>query len=72
MSHPPPITIRAREWNTYVTSVIPYSAQIHPIPRPMERHLNDIMRSTFQTTGWCPWLVPSAYGPIHGISGAPR
>eukprot|EP00975_Prorocentrum_lima_P025973 5463017-Prorocentrum_lima.AAC.1 len=38
----------------------------------MERHLQDIMRSTFQTTGWCPWWVPSAYGPIHGISGAPR
>eukprot|EP00975_Prorocentrum_lima_P010027 2136429-Prorocentrum_lima.AAC.1 len=54
MAVPPPLADRAAQWNTYVCSVIPYRAAIHPVPPRARQRMNAWLRRTFRTATWCP------------------
>eukprot|EP00975_Prorocentrum_lima_P012738 2697311-Prorocentrum_lima.AAC.1 len=63
MTTPPPLADRAAQWNTYVVSVIPYRAAIHPPPPRALQQMSACMRRTFGAAMWCPWWLPSSLGP---------
>eukprot|EP00975_Prorocentrum_lima_P063438 12891564-Prorocentrum_lima.AAC.1 len=55
-----------------MVSVLPYRAQIHPLPNIARLMLQDTMRQCFRTHGWCPWWVPAGIGTIYGAPTAPQ
>eukprot|EP00975_Prorocentrum_lima_P020684 4352532-Prorocentrum_lima.AAC.1 len=54
MAVPPPPADRAAQWNTYVCSVIPYRAAIHPLPPRALQKMSGCLRRAFRTAMWGP------------------
>ena len=63
---------RARQWNTYMASVLPYPAQVCLPAAEARQHLERLLASMLPRQGGAPgWVLP-AVGALFGIPGAPR
>lgn len=72
LASPTSATIRAKQWNCFCVSCIPYPAQIAP---PSPQDVAGLIRCFRQATNgdnWGPWWLPAALGVHWSIPGAPR
>eukprot|EP00975_Prorocentrum_lima_P012713 2692537-Prorocentrum_lima.AAC.1 len=72
MDNMPPFADRARQWNVYCDSTLPYRAQLHPIPPHHMKALRAAMRTTFGSALWGPWWICIARHPVFQHRTAPR
>ena len=72
LSSPASAAIRAKQWNSFCVSCIPYPAQMAiPTDQDMQALIGCFRRAT-RGSGWGPWWLPTALGVHWSIAGAPR
>ena len=64
--------VRAKQWNLFCVSCVPYPAQIVPAHPHDALRLKACLQEINRTAGWAPWWLPTAIGIHWKIAGAPR